>query len=129
MNNAKIILDSDFVIALYLPSDSNHVKAFNIYQQYDDYSILSINLYEIATVLSRLLNQDEAIIVFCNIIKDFDEIVVDFEREWEGDIINIYNSFSKKNISFVDCSILYIAKKLNAKIATFDKFYPSELLA
>jgi predicted nucleic acid-binding protein len=128
-NTTTVILDSDFVIGMYLNTDSNNEKALAIYEKYQHFCITNINLYEIATVLSRLLPQNEAVTIVSNIMNDLSPIAIDFNRDWEVEIISIYNSFTKKNISFVDCTVLFLAQKHNYKIASFDKFYSQELLA
>ncbi len=52
-----------------------------------------------------------------------------FDYKWENDIYRLYNSFEKKNISFFDCACLHYAKIVKAKVVSFDKFYPPEILA
>ncbi len=61
--SSKILCDADFVIALFLDTDSNHQKAFDIYNSIDSslFVILNITIYEVATLLSRFLPQSEAI--------------------------------------------------------------------
>ena len=51
-----------------------------------------------------------------------------FEKSWEPEVFDLYNSFTKKNISFFDCAGMILAKKINAKIASFDSFYPTSIL-
>jgi predicted nucleic acid-binding protein len=126
---SKILCDADFLIALFVQDDSNHKKAFEIYNSFDSSYFVFTNLaiYETATVLSRKLEHDDAIFTLESIRNRFCNPIV-FDTKWESDIFDIFNSYSKKNISFFDCSCLFIAQKFNYKIASFDKFYPKEIL-
>ncbi len=62
MINKTILCDTDFLIALHLETDSTHSKAKEIFSKYDDFVVLDITFWELATVLSRKLNQDQAIL-------------------------------------------------------------------
>jgi len=123
-----VLMDADFLIALYIDTDSNHVKAFNSYTQYDSFRVLNLTIYEVATVLSRLLSHNEAKLILGNIISDLKEIILYYHTVWESDIFELYNSQTSKNISFFDCTVLYLSQKFDFKIASFDKFYPKKLL-
>ncbi len=126
----KILCDADFLIGLYLNADSNHDKANLILEQFKstcEFVVLNLTRYEFATVLSRKLPQANAIEIYKQFQKDFQNEVW-FEKKYEEDVLEIYNSFDKKNISFFDCACLYIARVLNCKIASFDSFYPAEIL-
>jgi predicted nucleic acid-binding protein len=126
----KIICDADFLVALLLKEDSNHYKAVDLYTKYFEiceFVFLSITKYEIATVLSRKLQQKDAISMYKD-FKDGFQNEIWFEKSWEPQVIDLYNSFTKKNISFFDCACMVLANKINAKIASFDNFYPAEIL-
>jgi predicted nucleic acid-binding protein len=125
---SKVIIDADFLIALYIDTDSNHSKAMEIYDRLDDLIVLNLTIYEVATVLSRLLTHSEAKLILINIFADLKEIIIDYDRAWELGILEIYNAQTKKNVSFFDCTCLFLAKKYDYKIASFDKFYPAEIL-
>jgi predicted nucleic acid-binding protein len=127
----KILCDADFLIALLLKEDSNHLKAVGLYNKYSEnyeFVFLSITKYEIATVLSRKLPQKEAISMYKDFQDGFQNEIW-FEKSWESEVFELYNSFIKKNISFFDCACMILAPKINAKIASFDSFYPAEILA
>lgn len=129
ITNSKILCDADFIIALLLDTDSNHAKALELYNKFEfnQFFVMNITLYEVATVLSRLLPQFEAIEVLSLVRQKFDNPVI-FDPKWENSVYELYKTFTKKNISFFDCGCLIFAKKVNAKIASFDSFYPVELL-
>ena len=51
-----------------------------------------------------------------------------FRSAEDVELLEEFKKYQSKKISIVDCSNLILARKLNAKIASFDKFYPSEIL-
>lgn len=57
---------------------------------------------------------------------DILKVVVD-EKIHEQTLVELKNH-TKKNISAVDCSNLALAQKYKAKIASFDQFYPTQML-
>lgn len=128
-STSTVLMDADFLIALYIDTDSNHQKAMNLYDNFDNFVVLNLTLYEVATVLSRLFQHSEAKLILNNIFGDLSEIVLGYDRAWESSILEIYHAQINKNISFFDCTCLYLAQKLDYKIASFDSFYPKKILA
>ena len=122
-----VLCDADFLIALYIDKDSNHQQAQDIYSECNNFSILNITFYEVATVLSRLFDHQLA----KETLKDMKELftnVIIFDQGMEDKTYENYYSYNKKNISFFDCACLVTAQKYGYKIASFDKFYPNEIL-
>lgn len=126
--SVTVLCDTDFLVALYIAEDLNHAKANEILNKYNSFIVTNITFYEVLTVLSRKLEQLIAIKILNQIQKDFSNILI-FDQGWELEVYKIYTSFEKKNISFFDCACLFLATENNFKIASFDKFYPSDLLA
>ncbi len=126
---SKIICDTDFLISLHLSNESTHLEAKKIWEKNLDseFYVLNLTKYEIATVLSRKLSQKEAVEVIKLINLNFEKEVW-FEQKWQSEVYDIFESYSKKNISYFDCACLFLAEKIDAKIASFDKFYPEEVL-
>jgi predicted nucleic acid-binding protein len=126
----KILCDADFLIALFTKQDSTHQKALDLYNSHDSdcFTVMNLTIYEVATVLSRKMQQDKAIYTLESIRIIFPNAIT-FDIAWEAEVIDLYNSFTKKNISFFDCACMILAPKINAKIASFDSFYPPEILA
>ena len=126
----NILYDTDFLINLFVTNESNHKKAITIKNkvEFAYYNILNLVTYEFATVLSRKFDQDFAL----SILTDFEKIknleIIYLNKTQEEKVWNLFKGYSKKNISFVDCANLVIAQEFNLKIASFDKFYPKELL-
>lgn len=124
-----ILCDTDFLIALLIAEDVNHDKAREILDQNQDCDFIYSNLtkYELMTVLSRKLDQHLAIKAF----ELFQELFVNefvFDTSLEPQMINFYKKSKNKNQSFFDIACLIQAQKFGYKIASFDKFYPKELL-
>ncbi len=129
--NSDIIYDTDFIISLLFEDQSPHQKAISIQEQYKETSqgiVLDIITFELATTVSRLYNQKIAVAVTQKVLEIAD-IVLELNFEDKQIIWSEFNSYSKKGISYFDCANLVMAKKLNCKIGSFDKFYPKEILA
>ena len=129
MNQDNLIIDTDFLLALILSEEPNHLKAIKIWQKSNFGTIFVLNLvkYDALNVLSRKLPQVEATRYFDLI--DWTALNYIFmDQNLESKSIEIYKNQNKKNISTADCAILVLARQLNCKIASFDHFYPKEFL-
>jgi predicted nucleic acid-binding protein len=126
---SKVIIDSDFWFSYFFEDQSTHIKAKEIVSTIvnDELFILNLVLQELATVISRKKSQEKAVFVI-DTIEKFKLQVIRLSEEDESQIWRMFKSFSKQNISFIDCANLYYAQKMNSKIASFDKFYPKESL-
>lgn len=126
-----IIYDTDFIISLLFEDQSTHQQAVIIQEQQKEYSqfiVLDIITFELATTVSRLYNQKLAVEVTQKVL-EMTDIVLELSFEDKQIIWSEFNSYSKKGISYFDCANLVMAKKLNYKIGSFDKFYPKDILA
>jgi len=126
----SILLDSDFIFALQVETDANNQKALILQELIIEkgYSVFYTNVVrqEVATLISRRIGQAEALTAV-DLLSNFNEIFV--TQQTEAEIWQLFKSFSKKNISFVDCANLYFASKFKFKVASFDSFYPKNVLA
>ena len=130
MTCKKIICDTDFLISLFVKNESTSLSARELYQEIKEYELYSLELvhFELATVLSRKFKHSDAL----EILQLFSEIPIQkiiLTEEEKSLVWEDFFSYSKKNISFIDCANLVMAKKIQAKIASFDKFYPKKYLA
>ena len=125
----NILCDADFFVALLIQNDSNHLKARAIVDNHLEANFLYSNLtkYELMTVLSRKLDQKKAVECF-ELFTDTFEDEFQFDITLEPQIIDFYKQSTNKNQSFFDIVCLVTAQKLNYKIASFDQFYPKDLL-
>lgn len=129
--NSGIIYDTDFIISLLFEDQSTHQKAVSIHEQHKETSqfiILDIITFELATTVSRLYDQKIAIDVVKQIIEMAD-VVLELDSQDKQKIWKEFNSHGKKGTSYFDCANLVMAKKLDCAVASFDKFYPKEILA
>ncbi len=124
-----ILCDTDFLIALLIENDTNHTKARYILDTHisSDFIYSNLTEYELMTVLSRKLPQDIAIQAYNLFTATFTSRVV-FELELEKEAVALYRKSTNKNQSFFDIACLVTAKKHNYKIASFDRFYPNNML-
>ncbi|MBI5613493.1 type II toxin-antitoxin system VapC family toxin [Candidatus Gottesmanbacteria bacterium] len=131
MGKKKIIVDSNVLVALFLPDDSLHKKATTLVKtlKEQENSFLSINLVlqETSTVLSMRKSMETARIFYAMHESILDSVIsVDGElerRSWEVFLVQ-----TKKGSSFVDCAILAAVEKYKLDgIFSFDTFYPKEL--
>jgi len=125
----KVILDSDFLYGLFVEDDVHHKICVQALPKIENSQILISNLviYEMLTLLSRRVSQAAA----QSFLEDIEMLGVQkifIDQQVEAEILKQFLSYSKKNISFVDCSNLVLAKKYNTKIASFDRFYPAGFL-
>ncbi len=61
MTSKTVLCDADFLIALCITNEPNHELAKKILAKYNQFVVLNITFYEVATVLSRKLIHPEAI--------------------------------------------------------------------
>lgn len=123
----KLLVDTDFLVAITAAPDAHHDRATKIYQRLDPDTVLyvlSLVQWETATVLSYKVNHE----VSKQFVATFDE--TDFMRipmsdELESAAWTIFGKQTKKGTSFVDCANLAAVAmyKLDG-ILSFDTFYP-----
>jgi predicted nucleic acid-binding protein len=125
----QILCDTDFFVALLIDEDSNFEKAKRILDENLESIFLYSNLtrYELMTVLSRKLPQPKAIEAL-ELFQDTFTDEFEFDDKMDLEIVEFYKNSKNKNQSYFDIACLLTAQKLNCKIASFDKFYPSEIL-
>lgn len=128
MITKTVLCDADFLIALCIVNEPNHELAKEILAKYNHFVVLNITFYEVATVLSRKLIQPEAVDTLERIQEAFCNVIY-FLPINEFQTFKLYKSFTKKNISFFDCACSITARNNDFLIASFDKFYPLQILA
>lgn len=131
MDEKQILVDSDFLVALYKPNDASHQRAKILLQKLKgnrtQFVALSLVMYESVTVISRKMGMDDARRFYVG-LKDFTDKVVIFDQELEKAAWEIFLKQTKKGCSFVDCANLVTLEKYKfAGIATFDRFYPEKV--
>ena len=127
----KILLDSDGLFGLYVPSDPHHEKAKHLAlflrAQMVELYVTNVVIWETATVLSYKIGQELAI----QFVRSFPSlgahmVVLDESLESRG--WEVFLRQTKKGTSFVDCANVAVIEELKLDgILSFDEFYPKEL--
>ena len=126
----SILYDTDLIISAYFSDQSTHLKAKYFFRNADftQEFILNITLQEIATTVSKKFSQLDA----KNIVSDIKSSgIVGIFLSIEDEILiwKEFNKSAKNSTSYIDCANLVMARKLNCKVGSFDRFYPKEILA
>jgi predicted nucleic acid-binding protein len=122
-----ILLNTDFILAYFEPRHQYHTRAIKVIRSNTDSDFVISNLIkqELASVTCLKYGNTEARKTIKSIElfdpKDIFIRVDDTKRIWD--------MFLKQNtkMSFVDTSNIYLSKKFNYKIASFDRVYPNNL--
>lgn len=123
----RVLLDSDFIISLTFADQSTHRRAVDIYQLNSnaDFYILNLTQFEFATVVSKKFNYK----VINEIFESLKNVsLLRMNNFIENLAWQEFFKHKKKGISYVDCANLVVAQENEMKIASFDKFYPKEIL-
>lgn len=123
-NNSKVFVDSNFYIALFNPEDTLYNKAVQVSKtiQKKGLKIFISNLIflEAVTVLSMRTGRKTAVETGIRLLENPNFIHIDLsleEKTWE-----IFKKIDRKNMSFVDCSILALMQLEGINyLLTFDE--------
>jgi|GEM_PF-3174847 len=102
----NVLVDSDFLIALYSEHDTNHRKAHRLLEilSQNETATLSLSIFvysETLTVLAQRVSQKTAHFFMDDIREQGIEIIMDIHEVFE-EAENIFRSQRSKNVSFVD---------------------------
>lgn len=130
MCQKKIIVDSDFLVALYKPDDSSHVRSIEIAgsMKQQGYIFIALNLVvqESTTVISNKMGMEDARRFYKGLENMLDQ-TIDFHKEIEKISWSIFLKQTKKGSSFIDCANLATMKFYKiGNILSFDASYPKE---
>ena len=121
----KILVDSDFLVALYKKDDANHKKAIENFKEIEKDVLVATNLVfqESVTVISHRMGMNDAR-AFHSSIRKLLAQEVRINEDVERKSWNLFLKQAKKGTSFVDCAnvVVYKEYKLD-KMAAFDGFY------
>ena len=114
-----IILDSNILIALFNPEDTQHAKAKKFMEKIQGTVVLpEILISEICTVLSQRLTK-KAADQFIDIVKSNENIEILFLKSNFENVLTFYQDTKKEGLSFIDIYLLQLSK--NFIVHTFDK--------
>src|SRR3989344_1365860 len=117
--DSKYIIDSSIFVAFYYEGDQNHKNALEIIKTISGKTLI-IHPYvisEVVTVLTYKVSKEVAEVFLSDVIGVDDVFIPNPDVLSESEFF----IFQKKKISFTDSTLVYLAKKLNAKLVTFDK--------
>ena len=111
------LIDSSVWVALFLEFDSNHKKAEEIISKLEGKIYLPYNvIVEVTSVLTYKHSKKQAD-NFLDYMEDNEDIIL-FENELKPEI-EFFKKIDKK-LSFVDISLVFLSKKLDLDLITFD---------
>lgn len=124
----KYFLDTSFILALILDSDSNHDKAKNLSYVLNEECYINNNvLNEVLTLTGRKLNINSAKELYYNLIDSF-ELLNEYDiLNYNSENFKIFETYvgtnsNKTKLSFTDSSIVLTMKSFKIKnLVSFDK--------
>lgn len=125
----KLLFDSDFLFALFVPHDSHHQEAKRLAPRLanEELFVSRLVIFESATVLSYKVGQRVSI-SFLEHLPSLNLIKVDVSRDDEVRAWNIFTSRTKNGTSFIDCSNIALLEHYHFdRIMSFDTFYHKDI--
>ncbi len=124
----KYFLDTSFILAIVLDSDSNYKKAVNLAHVLNEKCYINNNvLNEVLTLIGRKLDINSAKELYYNIIDSF-ELLNEYDiSNYNSENFNIFEKYvgensKKTRLSFTDSSIILTMKEYNIpNLVSFDK--------
>ncbi|WP_303247455.1 type II toxin-antitoxin system VapC family toxin [uncultured Methanobrevibacter sp.] len=124
----KYFLDTSFILAIVLDSDSNYKKAVNLAYVLNEKCYINNNvLNEVLTLIGRKLDINSAKELYYNIIDSF-ELLNEYDiSNYNSENFNIFEKYvgensKKSKLSFTDSSIILTMKEYNIpNLVSFDK--------
>lgn len=125
-NKQRVFGDSNFFVALLNPFDSLHEKALQaslrMKEELCQLIITNLIFLEIVTILSQRVSRRVSITFGTHILQDNQIEIIHVDEELQKRSWEIFQTTDKKNVSFVDCSILATMKFNNVHtLLTFDR--------
>ena len=122
---SKFILDSNVWIAFFNTKDSTHNRAVKLFQELDlkDIVLTEYIVLEVTSVLKKNEGLSVANMFLENITKNLMIVVQD--NNLMNETIKIFSQSTRSNLSFVDCSLIYLSQDYIIK--TFDKTLANKL--
>lgn len=121
-----IFLDSSFLIALEIETDTNHEKATMIMEKIINKNfgnpVISDYIFDetITVTFRKTKNLEKAVTLGTNLLNSSEMLKIDeadFENAWK-----LFESQKNARFSFTDCTNLVLMKRTNMiNIATFDE--------
>ncbi len=125
-SNNRIVVDSNYFIALYNPNDALHEKAKEYASglEREAVSLVVPNLVfsEIMTVLAQRRGREVAVAAGTYLRADAKVSLLHISEEVERSAWEIFQEVTRKDTSFVDCAIIAAMRAEGvSRLLTFDK--------
>lgn len=122
----RIFVDSNFFVALLSPNDTLHKKAIRISakikEEATELVISNFIFLEIVTILSQRVNRKASITFGTHLLQDEQVEIIHIDEQLQRRSWKIFQETDKKNISFVDCSIIATMEFFGIEtLLTFDQ--------
>jgi len=122
----KICVDSNYFIALNNPLDTNYVKAdiisHKVIEKNPFFVISSFTFLETTTVLSQRASRQIAVETGNDLLHNKHVEIIHITDGLQQKSWQIFQAVNKKNLSFVDCSILAVMQYEDIDtLLTFDQ--------
>lgn len=131
MAEQKILVDSDVLIALYRPTDSNHTSAVSLVTRLHNlayqFVVSNLIIQESTTVISYKMGMNDARKFYSGLSSFYDERI-SIDENIEKSAWDIFFKQTKKGSSFIDCSNIALISYYSLDgIVAFDSFYPKKI--
>lgn len=122
----RIFVDSNYFVALQNTEDSLHKKAIKatvrLAEENAKVVISNLVFLEVVTILSQRAGRKIANAFGSDLLSSPNIEVLHIGKSLQSDTWEIFKSISKKNISFIDCSILAAMRQQEIdSLLTFDR--------
>jgi len=117
-----IYLDTSFLISWLIKDDLHHKKALDIVGEIQEDVFVTLDvLKEFLTVVTYKSSSEAALALFDIIYSGkFVQIVQETSEGFE-ETIETHRSLRYHKFSYVDCSLIAVARTMQCKVLTFDK--------
>lgn len=119
-----VILDTSFLFALFVEQDTAHQKALHLAKSLNQESAFCSFLVfqELMTLMMSKLSAVSASKIGADILAQDSGIqILKIDQEYFEETVDLFESLAPHKLSFVDVSLLILAKNLEAKVLTFDQ--------
>ncbi len=123
-SHSKIIIDSNFYLALNNPQDSLHHRAVSLTDIVEDcQAMISFYIFsEIITVSSQKIGKQAAINLGLSLLNDPLVEIISIDQPIFFETWQIFTKLKPKNLSFIDCNILAMMRHHKIKkLLSFDR--------
>jgi len=126
--NKSLLIDTSFLVSLYLTYDSNHHRALaffsTIVQSKRVVKLTNLVFIEVSTILSQKLGKsDFTKIMQHKIFADSEDSRIFISERFFKEVTREFLLVPGKNVSFVDLSTALVAKRDSLDVVSFDKHF------